>query len=57
MARFLFVNRVYPSAAGATGQLLWELTAAVAAAGHEVTVMTMGEGELPGPEWCDLGMR
>jgi hypothetical protein len=57
MARFLFVNRVYPSAAGATGQLLWELTAAMAAAGHEVTVMTMGEGELPGPEWCDLGMR
>ena len=50
MARFLFVNRVYPPAAGATGQLLWELTAAVAAAGHEVTVMTMGGGEAPGPD-------
>ena len=52
MARFLSVNRVYPPVAGATGQLLWELTAA----GHEVTLMNLGEGESPGPEWCDLGM-
>jgi colanic acid biosynthesis glycosyl transferase WcaI len=50
MARFLFVNRVYPPVGGATGQLLWELTAAVAAAGHEVTVMTMGGGEAPRPD-------
>ena len=49
MARFLFVNRVYPPESGATGQLLWELTAELAAAGHEVTVMTLGGGEAPGP--------
>ena len=51
MARFLFVNRVYPPVAGGTGQLLWELTAAVvAAAGHEVTVVTMGGGDASGPD-------
>ena len=50
MARFLFVNRVYPPEAGATGQLLWELTAELAATGHEVTVVTLGGGEAPGPE-------
>ena len=29
--------------------MLWELTAELAAAGHEVTVMTLGGGEALGP--------
>lgn len=42
MPRLLFINRVFPPAAGATGQLMWELTADLARRGHEVTVLTAG---------------
>ena len=36
----LFLNRVYPPAEGATGQLLAELAAQLVRAGHRVTVVT-----------------
>ncbi|MFN0130096.1 MAG: glycosyltransferase family 4 protein [Verrucomicrobiales bacterium] len=39
MPRLLFINRVFPPTPGATGQLLWELTADLARRGHEVTVL------------------
>jgi colanic acid biosynthesis glycosyl transferase WcaI len=38
----LFLNRVYPPAEGATGQLLSDLATALARQGHEVTVLTSG---------------
>lgn len=41
----LFLNRVYPPADGATGQLLAELAPALARRGHRVTVVTGPAGE------------
>ena len=38
----LFINRVYPPANGATGQLLSDLASALANRGHHVTVLTSG---------------
>jgi len=40
----LFLNRVYPPADGATGQLLSELAPALARQGHRVTVVTSQPG-------------
>lgn len=41
----LFLNRVYPPADGATGQLLSELAPALARRGHRVTVVTSQPGD------------
>src|SRR5437762_2568813 len=40
--RILFINRVYPPAPGATGQLLSELASTLATEGFDVTVLTTG---------------
>lgn len=50
--RLLFVNRFYQPETPATGQLLTDLAEALAAAGHEVTVITSHSGgeDLPARE-------
>jgi hypothetical protein len=50
MARFLFVNRVYPPVAGATGRL-------TVVAEYQVTVTTMGGGMASGLNSVDVDMR
>ncbi len=55
--RILFINRVYPPASGATGQLLAELAPALAKQGFDVTVLTApSDGTDPGQESTD-GVR
>jgi len=58
----LFVNRVFPPAEGATGQLLAQLASTLAGAGWDVTVLTSRTGHQAGQErglprpWVD-GVR
>lgn len=40
MASVLFINRVYPPAPGATGEMLRDLAVRLGARGHEITVLT-----------------
>ncbi len=47
MARLIFVNRFYWPDETATGQLLTDLAEALAAHGHEVTVVTSRPSQLP----------
>ena len=42
---YVFINRVYPPVAGATGELLCELAEGLAAGGARVVVVTGGNGE------------
>lgn len=48
MAHLVFINRVYPPEAGATGQLLAELAEHLAARGHRVEVVTASRAESAG---------
>jgi len=48
MARLIFVNRFYWPDETATGQLLTDLAEALAARGHDVTVVTSRPRQLPG---------
>lgn len=43
MPSILFINRVYPPAQGATGEMLRDMADALAARGWEVSVLTTGE--------------
>lgn len=56
MNSLLFINRVYPPATGATGQLLAELAPALVRAGWKVTVVTGRSGNAPRSEIVD-GVR
>lgn len=46
----LFINRVFPPAPGATGEMLYELTAELAQRGWSVTVLTAGYQDSPAHE-------
>jgi colanic acid biosynthesis glycosyl transferase WcaI len=56
MSSILFINRVYPPAEGATGQLLAELAEALAQRGHSVTVVASQAG-MNGPTPRSGGVR
>ena len=47
MPSILFINRVYPPATGATGEMLRDLAEALAAKGWEATVLTTAEAGEP----------
>lgn len=47
MPSILFINRVYPPATGATGEMLCDLAEALAARGWEATVLTTAEAGEP----------
>ena len=43
MPSILFINRVYPPASGATGEMLSDIAEALASRGWEVSILTTGE--------------